>query len=95
MCESAPNKMLFRSVPKIMAYNAFSQVGDFLTQPIVMIAGTNADTAYFSEDTINKIKTDNKELYWIEWATHVSLYDITKDVDRVIDKLKEFYEKYY
>lgn len=94
MYPTSPNKMLFRSIPKIMSYDAFNQVGDFLTQPIVMIAGTNADTAYFSEDTINKIKTEHKELYWIDGATHVSLYDVPKDVNRAVAKLKEFYAKY-
>lgn len=94
MYPTSPNKMLFRGIPKIMSYDAFNQVGDFLTQPIVMIAGTNADTAYFSEDTINKIKTEHKELYWIDGATHVSLYDVPKDVNRAVAKLKEFYAKY-
>lgn len=94
MYPTSENKMLFRSIPKIMSYNAFSQVGDFLTQPIVMIVGKNADTAYFSENTINEIKTDHKELYWIDGATHVSLYDVPEHVNKAVAKLKEFYGRY-
>lgn len=38
--------------------------------------------------------SEPKELYEVEGASHVSLYDIDKDVDRAIAKMTEFFLKY-
>lgn len=89
MCETAANKLLFRSVPKIFAFDAFSQVPDFLTQPTLLVVGENSDTAYFSENVFNQIKHDNKELVKIANATHVSLYD--KDTPNAVPSIVKFF----
>lgn len=91
MCPTAPNKMLMRSVPKIFAFDAFSQVPTMQMQPILLIAGDKADTAYFSENLMKQIAHQNKELYWVKDATHVSLYDY--DVPKAMPKLGEFFQK--
>ena len=38
--------------------------------------------------------SEPKELYEVSEASHVSLYDIDKDVDRAVDKMVEFFNKY-
>jgi len=38
--------------------------------------------------------SEPKELYEVEGASHVSLYDIDKDVDRAVAKMVEFFRKY-
>lgn len=38
--------------------------------------------------------SEPKELFEVEGATHVSLYDIDKDVDRAVAKMDEFFKKY-
>jgi len=38
-----------------------------------MIAGTKADTRYFSEKAIEKAKA--RELFLVEGVTHVDMYD--------------------
>ena len=38
--------------------------------------------------------SEPKELYEVEGATHVSLYDIDKDVDQAIAKMDEFFTKH-
>ncbi|MCK3654293.1 hypothetical protein A4G19_00475 [Pasteurellaceae bacterium Macca] len=90
-CEAAANKLLFRSIPKIFAFDAFSQVPDFLTQPTLLVVGKNADTAYFSENLFQQIQHQNKELYWVENATHVSLYDY--DVPQALPKIAAFFSQ--
>lgn len=92
MHPNAANKLAFRSVPKIFAFDAFSQVPDFLTQPTLLVVGKNADTAYFSENVFKQIRGDNKELVWIDDATHVSLYD--KDVARAMPAITAFFGKH-
>jgi fermentation-respiration switch protein FrsA (DUF1100 family) len=38
--------------------------------------------------------SEPKELYVVDGATHVSLYDIDKDVQSAVDKMDEFFKKY-
>ena len=38
--------------------------------------------------------SEPKELYEVPGATHVSLYDIDKDVDQAVAKMDEFFKKY-
>lgn len=42
---------------------------------VLMIHGEKAHSRYFSEDAFKKLKGDNKELYIVEGANHVDLYD--------------------
>ncbi len=51
-----------------------------LTQPFLAIAGTEADTIEYSVDAVEKAAGDNNELYKIEGASHVDLYDIPEYV---------------
>ena len=60
--------------------------------PLLMIAGTNADTRYFSEMAIEKAK-EPKELFLIDGATHISLYDKKEYVDPAVEKLKGFFNQ--
>lgn len=51
-----------------------------------MIIGSDANTAYISREAIAKA-TEPKELFVIDGATHVSLYDRDEHVTRAIAKL--------
>ncbi len=61
-------------------------------RPILMIAGTEADTRHFSEDAV-KTAGANAELYNIEGASHMDLYYKDEFVTKAADKLKDFFEK--
>ncbi|MDO4640369.1 MAG: alpha/beta hydrolase [Neisseria sp.] len=88
--ERASNQLLFTSVAKIFAFDAFSQVADLLTRPTLLIVGKQADTAYFSENVFEKISHNDKQLTWIDGATHVSLYD--KDVPVALESIATFFD---
>ncbi|WP_221936750.1 alpha/beta hydrolase [Skermania sp. ID1734] len=62
-------------------------------RPLLMIAGSEADTAYFSEEAIDKAK-EPKELFVIDGATHVALYDKDAYVNQAVAKLDEFFGKH-
>lgn len=48
---------------------------DLINQPLLMIAGSNADTLYMTKDAFEKATgTENKELYLVEDATHIQTY---------------------
>ncbi len=88
------NKVSMMSIDKLMVFDTFHFVDYFLTQPILVIAGSQADTIGYSQDLISKAASYQKELFVIEGATHVDLYDKEEFVNPAIDKLVEFYQTY-
>lgn len=89
---NSTNQVLFTSFDKVIAFSAFNQLGTLLTQPLLLIAGSNAGSRWQSELAYNMVKGP-KELAIIDGATHMDLYDIPKYVDQAVAKLKEFYGK--
>lgn len=58
-----------------------------------MIAGSKADTRYFSEEAVAQAK-EPKEVFVVDGATHVDLYDKPEFVPQVLGKLTDFYTKH-
>ncbi|TBL79030.1 alpha/beta hydrolase [Paenibacillus thalictri] len=88
---NAPNRLVFASFGKIATYSAFSHIDKFLTQPFLTIAGSEADTLYFSAEAVEKAASQHKELFIIKGATHVALYDIPENVNVAIEKIDGFF----
>ena len=86
------NKMALQSLDRLAAFDAFQYLDTVSPRPILLIVGSKADTIYFSEDAYKRAK-EPKELYVIEGATHVDLYDKPEFVPQVVDKLTEFFNK--
>lgn len=86
------NKYLVSSNDKLAAWDAFAHIETVSPRPILLIAGSKADTLYYSEDCFNKAK-DPKEIYMIEGATHVDLYDKPQFVNQVVEKLVSFFNQ--
>ena len=62
-------------------------------QPLLMVVGEKADTAYMSESAFDAaVGTGDKELYVVPGATHVDLYWRPGMVDDALNKLTEFFE---
>lgn len=87
---NAKGRFLVTSSDKIYAYSAFDHVSDYLTQPMLIIAGSKADTKIFS-DQVYELSNGPKELFVVEGATHIALYDIPEYVDQAIDKMTKFF----
>lgn len=64
-----------------------------LPRPLLMIAGTKADTARFSREAVEKAR-EPKELFWIEGANHVDLYDKEEYVPQAVAKMTEFFREH-
>lgn len=59
-------------------------------RPILLIVGDRAQSKFFSENVYDRAK-EPKELYVVEDAEHIDLYD---RMDRIpFDKLTEFFRK--
>ncbi|MEU7341349.1 MULTISPECIES: alpha/beta hydrolase [unclassified Streptomyces] len=87
---NSPNRYLARSVDQIAQYSSYDLVHLIAPRPLLMIAGTEADTAYFSRRAIEKAN-EPKELFWIDGATHIDLYDHEDHVPTVVAKLASFF----
>ncbi len=78
---------------KLMAFDVEDRM-DLINQPLLMIAGSKADTLYMTQEAFNKATgTENKELYLVEGATHIQTYWKEEYVENVTAKLKEFFGK--
>ena len=91
MCPTAENKLLVRSFPEVLSYDALRFADKLLTQPLLLIVGEQSDTAYQAESILERAASAKKELVRIEGATHVSLYD--KDADKAVEKLAGFFKE--
>lgn len=89
---NSPNRFQFTSMDKLMSFSASSQIGTYLTQPMLLIVGTEADTRGYS-DQFYSLSNGPKELFEVEGATHIDMYDIPKYVDQAVPKLTEFFGK--
>lgn len=67
---------------------------ELINQPLLMIAGSEADSLYMTEDAFAKATgTSSKELFLVEGATHIQTYWIPEYVDKIAAKLADFYGK--
>lgn len=88
--QNSTNRLRFNSVDKIYSFSAFDRIDSLLTQPLLMIAGSDAGSLWHSQRGV-KLAKGSKELYVVKGGTHMSLYD--RDVVKALPKLKEFFNK--
>ena len=82
------------SLLELMRWDATDQI-ELIEQPLLMIAGSQADSLYMTEDAFTKATgSKNKELFKVEGATHIETYWVPKYVNAVVAKLSPFYAKY-
>lgn len=81
------------SLMDLMTWDATDGI-ELIDQPLLMIAGSKADTKYMTDEAFSKAKnTGNKELFVLEGATHIETYWKKEYVSQAVNKLIEFYGK--
>lgn len=81
------------SLLDLMRFDATHQI-DLIEQPLLMIAGSKADSLYMTEDAFAKATgTKDKELFKIDGATHIETYWVPRYVDAAVGKLTAFYAR--
>ncbi len=88
---NAPSKMTTRSLAQLVTYDAFNNADVFLTQPLCVIAGSEAGTRWLSEQIVERAASKNKSLHIVDGATHISMYDKPDNVAEAISKLAPFF----
>ena len=84
-------KYTMSSLLDLIRWDATDQI-ELITVPLLMIAGSEADTRYLSEEAFAKASgTQDKELFLIEGAQHIETYWVPEYVDVAINKLAGFF----
>lgn len=93
-CEhpNAPGYALLRNLTQIITYDAYHKAEAFLTQPILAVAGSNAGSKWMSDDLIARAASQDKQLYVVNGADHMDLYDVPMYVDEAVSKLAPFFQ---
>lgn len=81
------------SLLDLMEFDAASNM-DLINQPLLMIAGSKADTYYMTDSAFHLATgAKQKELFLIQGATHIQTYYVPEYVSMALNKLNEFFKK--
>ncbi|WP_432789503.1 alpha/beta hydrolase [Brevibacterium sp. K11IcPPYGO002] len=92
-CEhpNAPGFMTARSLSQIITYDAFHKSEAFLTQPLLVIAGSEAGSKWMSDALYERAASADRAFHVVEGANHMELYDGEKEVAEAVSKLGPFF----
>lgn len=79
-----------KSIPKIMAFDAFHLVEDLLTAPVLMVAGSDAGSLWHTTELHGRLRGE-KKLVVVDGGTHMDFYDVPKYVDRAVAEATPFF----
>jgi uncharacterized protein len=80
------------SLLDLMTWDANTNT-DLIDQPLLMMAGSKADTKYMTDEVFEKaINAKSKELFLIDGATHIQTYWKPEYVLQAVNKLVKFYQ---
>ncbi|WP_246683593.1 alpha/beta hydrolase [Labrys sp. KNU-23] len=86
-------KYTMSSLLDLMRWDATDRI-ELIDQPLLMIAGSKADSLYMTEEAFPKATgTKDRELFKIEGATHIETYWVPKYVDAAMGKLTPFFAR--
>jgi fermentation-respiration switch protein FrsA (DUF1100 family) len=81
------------SLLDLMSFDATDQI-ELIDKPLLMIAGSKADSLYMSEQAFAKATgTKDKKLFMIDGATHIDTYWVPAYVDVAMGQLTAFYAR--
>ena len=90
---TAPGFGTSRSLMQIITYDAFNFAEVFLTQPLLIVAGSKAGSKWMSGDLYKRAASTNKNFHVVEGANHMSLYDAPQYVDEAVSVLAPFFKE--
>ncbi|BDH55739.1 alpha/beta hydrolase [Tsukamurella sp. PLM1] len=88
---NAQNKYLFaQSIPRILGFDAFVLVEDLLTQPVLIVAGSEAGSLWHSTELHARARSE-KKLVIVDGAAHMDFYDGPEYVKRAVAEAAPFF----
>ena len=89
---NAPNKMLLTSASYMVAFTGFDRIDQLLTQPLMVVAGSEAGSLWHSQELHAHAAARDKEMFIVPGATHMDLYDGAGS-DVAMNKLSPFFKR--
>ena len=81
------------SLLDLMTFDVTDQL-ELINVPLLMIAGSEADTRYMSEEALPQATgTEDRELFLIDGARHIETYWVDEYVDAALGKLTTFFAR--
>ena len=72
-CSTAPSVAPVRCFTQLVTYDAFNLAELFLTQPLLLVAGSAAGSKWYSEDLYKRAASADKTLHIVKGADHMQM----------------------
>lgn len=89
---TAPGFATARSLNQIITYDAYHMADVYLTQPIQIVAGSEAGSKWMSDDLFKRAASTDKHFHVVRGSNHMDLYDGQKYVDEAVSVLAPFFK---
>lgn len=93
-CPTAPGWGTARSLTQLITYDAFNMAETFLTQPLQIVAGSEAGSKWMSDDLFERAASTDKAFHIVEGSNHMMLYDGQQYVAEAVSVLAPFFRKH-
>ena len=87
---NSKGRFLLTSLNQMLAWSTFHVLPNLMSQPMLLIAGSIADTKVYS-DQAHALSNGPKELFVVDGATHIAMYDVPEYVDQAVAKMVQFF----
>jgi fermentation-respiration switch protein FrsA (DUF1100 family) len=87
---TSSNQMLMTSISTLASFTGFEGADTYLTQPLLIVAGSEAGSLWHSQHLNHSAASTQKELFIIPGATHMDLYD-GEGATKAAQKLAPFF----
>ncbi|WEK71189.1 MAG: alpha/beta hydrolase [Candidatus Chryseobacterium colombiense] len=84
---------LLTDLSRLINFRAFDRIETLLTQPLLVIAGREANSKWNSDFLYVYAASKNKEYFIVDEANHFDLYDIPQYVDQAIERSTQFFSE--
>lgn len=90
---NASCKLTTRSLAALITYDAFNHADIFLTQPMLVIAGSEAGTLWMTKAIYQRAASKKKIIHIVNGATHIAMYDKSGYVTEATGKFASFFSE--
>ncbi|MGD9670886.1 MAG: alpha/beta hydrolase [Hyphomicrobiaceae bacterium] len=90
---TAPGFATARSLTQIITYDAFHKAEAFLTQPMLIVAGSKAGSKWMSDDLLARAASTDKQMFIVDGANHMDLYDGGPQIASAVSVLAPFFKR--
>lgn len=91
-CATAPGYGTLRSLTQLITYDAYNFAEAYLTQPLQIVAGSEAGSKWMSDDLFERAASTDKAFHVVEGSNHMQLYDGEQYVDEAVSVLSPFFQ---